>query len=179
VFDPATATFQSDRVAEPLLSDAALRAVASADDQQITYTCVPPGEGVRLGIDRDADGIYDRDQIDATTGTPTARPTPTASPALPATATSIVTASPTSTPTPTANLTRSASPPPPPTSTASPLRGDADCNGRLGADDLASECTAAFNMPSAPQCGADCNADGVVDAADLTCLARLLGGSLR
>lgn len=26
----------------------------------ITFTCVPPGNGTRIGIDRDADGIPDR-----------------------------------------------------------------------------------------------------------------------
>ena len=35
--------------------------------QPVTYTCVPPGEGVRLGLDRDGDGFFDRDEIDAGT----------------------------------------------------------------------------------------------------------------
>jgi hypothetical protein len=26
----------------------------------VTFTCVPPGNGTRIGIDRDADGIPDR-----------------------------------------------------------------------------------------------------------------------
>jgi hypothetical protein len=28
----------------------------------LTFTCVPPGSGYRIGIDRDADGIADGDE---------------------------------------------------------------------------------------------------------------------
>ena len=191
LFDPASATFQSDRVAEPPLTDAQLRALATADNQQVTYTCVPPGEGVRLGIDRDGDGIYDQDQLDAATVTPTASPTPTVSPTPPATSTPTPTSSltpatsPTLTvsPTPpaTASPTLAVSPAPPATSTATPtpLPGDADCNGMLDVGDIAAMCTAAFNVPTTPPCGADCNGDGVVTAADLTCLAKFLAASFQ
>src|SRR5262249_12587444 len=51
----------SDRVPEPLLTDAALRAQASTDGQERTYTCVPPGSGQRIGVDRDGDGFLDGD----------------------------------------------------------------------------------------------------------------------
>ncbi len=61
----ASGTFQSDRVAEPERSDAAVRALAAAAGQALTYTCVPPGEGTRIGLDRDGDGYFDRDEIDA------------------------------------------------------------------------------------------------------------------
>ena len=40
------------------LSDAALRALATTDGP-VTYTCVPPGSGERMGIDRDEDGVLD------------------------------------------------------------------------------------------------------------------------
>lgn len=60
----AAGNFQSDRAGEPLLSDTALRAKATVG-QELTYTCVPPGSGQRLGIDRDADGFLDRDELDA------------------------------------------------------------------------------------------------------------------
>src|SRR5262249_26352332 len=33
--------------------------------QELTYTCVPRGAGVRSGVDRDEDGFYDRDELDA------------------------------------------------------------------------------------------------------------------
>jgi hypothetical protein len=181
LFDPATATFRSDRVAESPLTDAQLRALATADGQQVTYTCFPPGEGVRLGIDRNGDGIYDQDELDA--ATPTTSPTPTVSPTPPATSTSTPTSSltPTTTLTPTTSPTVTASPTPPATSTATSalLPGDADCSGTLDIDDIAAMCSAAFNVPTAPPCGADCNDDGVVTAADLTCLSRSLAASPR
>lgn len=31
------------------------------------YTCAPPGSGARLGLDRDEDGHFDRDELDAGT----------------------------------------------------------------------------------------------------------------
>jgi DNA-binding beta-propeller fold protein YncE len=58
-------TFQSDREAEVPIGDSALRAVASTAGQEVTYTCVPPGSGMRAGVDRDQDGVFDRDELDA------------------------------------------------------------------------------------------------------------------
>lgn len=40
------------------ISDAALRGLATSDGP-VTYTCVPPGSGVRMAIDRDEDGVLD------------------------------------------------------------------------------------------------------------------------
>jgi DNA-binding beta-propeller fold protein YncE len=57
--------FRSDRSSEPLQSDGQLRAHARIPRQELTYTCVPPGSGVRIGIDRDQDGHFDRDELDA------------------------------------------------------------------------------------------------------------------
>ncbi len=60
-----TIAFRSDRASETLLlSDAQLRAVAAAGNN-ITYTCVPPGSGMRMGIDRDEDGFFDQTEEDA------------------------------------------------------------------------------------------------------------------
>ena len=40
--------------------EAALRAKAEApDDQDLNFTCAPPGSGQRMGIDRDLDGALD------------------------------------------------------------------------------------------------------------------------
>ena len=39
------------------ISDAALRAKAATSEQEITYTCVPPGNGHRIALDRDGDGL--------------------------------------------------------------------------------------------------------------------------
>jgi len=62
LYDPDTNGFESDRLAETLLSDAALRGLASVPGQELTYTCVPPGSGERIGIDRDEDGVLDGDE---------------------------------------------------------------------------------------------------------------------
>ncbi len=93
---------RSDRAADPLLSDAQVRAFAATAGQEVTYTCVPPGSGTRIGIDRDLDGYFDRDELDAgsdpadpssTPVSPTPTPVPTATP------TQVPTATPTATPT--------------------------------------------------------------------------------
>lgn len=55
--------FQSDRAAEQLTTDELLAAATPAGP--LTFTVVPAGTQVRIGIDRDADGYYDRDEHDA------------------------------------------------------------------------------------------------------------------
>jgi hypothetical protein len=57
-------TFASDRASEPAMSDAQLRAVAATPGQALTFSCVPPGSGNRIGIDRDEDGFLHRDELD-------------------------------------------------------------------------------------------------------------------
>jgi hypothetical protein len=64
-YRPLVNDFQSDRDAEAPLTDAQLRSIAGAPGQALTYTCVPPGSGVRIGVDRDEDGFFDRDELDA------------------------------------------------------------------------------------------------------------------
>jgi YVTN family beta-propeller protein len=59
--------FVQDRSRLPALPDAALRALAGTATQALTFTCVPPGSGWRLGIDRDGDGYADGDEIAAGT----------------------------------------------------------------------------------------------------------------
>ena len=61
-FDRTAAKFLSDRQSEVYSSDA-LRALAAPGSEQ-TYTLVPAGCGRRIGIDRDADGYLDRDELD-------------------------------------------------------------------------------------------------------------------
>ncbi len=60
----ADGRFQFDRVHEAPLTDAEVRALALVPGQELTYTCVPPGAGVRIGLDRDGDTYYDRDELD-------------------------------------------------------------------------------------------------------------------
>ena len=55
--------FRSDRVSEATLTPAALLALASVGGE-LTYTLVPQGSQTRLGVDRDLDGFFDRDELD-------------------------------------------------------------------------------------------------------------------
>jgi DNA-binding beta-propeller fold protein YncE len=55
-------SFQSDKAAEDPLTDDDLRALTSTQGQELTYTCAPPGSGVRMGIDRDEDDVLDGDE---------------------------------------------------------------------------------------------------------------------
>ena len=57
-------TFVSDRASAPTLSDSALRSYAVSSGLNLTYTCVPPGSGVRLAVDRDLDQVWDGDERD-------------------------------------------------------------------------------------------------------------------
>ncbi|MBX7197142.1 MAG: hypothetical protein K1X94_34150, partial [Sandaracinaceae bacterium] len=67
---------------EASVTDAALRAIGRVGS--ITYTCAPPGSGVRMAIERDEDGALDGDERDAATD-PASRPfIDIPSPALPA-----------------------------------------------------------------------------------------------
>jgi MYXO-CTERM domain-containing protein len=50
-------TFEPDDGSASLTPDA-LRALA-APSAEITFTCVPPGSGERMGVDRDGDGVFD------------------------------------------------------------------------------------------------------------------------
>ena len=42
---------------------AVLRASAKRKHKEVTYTCVPPGSGTRIAIDRNENGILDRDEM--------------------------------------------------------------------------------------------------------------------
>ncbi len=66
LWQPLAGSFQSDRAGETI-TDAGLRAQAATAGQELTYTCVPPGSGQRVGIDRDEDGVLDGDERDAGT----------------------------------------------------------------------------------------------------------------
>jgi YVTN family beta-propeller protein len=63
----ASGMFRSDKLSEAQLTDAQLRTVAATATQELTYTCVPPGSGVRIGVDRDEDGFFDTDEVIAGT----------------------------------------------------------------------------------------------------------------
>jgi hypothetical protein len=64
LWDVAGGNYDSDRASEANLSQANLDAFADAGGQPLTYTCAPPGSGVRMALDRDLDGVFDRDERD-------------------------------------------------------------------------------------------------------------------
>ncbi len=53
-------TFKTDRATKPAVSASELR--ARSHEATLTYTCVPPGSGLRMALDRDLDGYYDGDE---------------------------------------------------------------------------------------------------------------------
>jgi len=63
LYDTASNTFRSNKSSEARLSDAQLRGLARSQNTTLTYTCVPFGSGTRIGLDRDLDGVLDRDSI--------------------------------------------------------------------------------------------------------------------
>ena len=54
--------FKPDAERMPHITDRTLRASVKNKRDAITYTCVPPGSGYRIGIDRDNDGRLDWDE---------------------------------------------------------------------------------------------------------------------
>ena len=63
LYDPDTDLFLPDDGTAGL-SDAALRLKAGTPGQEITYTCLPPGTGHRMALDRDLDSLLDGFETD-------------------------------------------------------------------------------------------------------------------
>jgi hypothetical protein len=57
--------WQLDRADEPPLATTDLLAMAEVPDQSLSFTAVPPGNGERIGIDRDLDGVLDGNEKSA------------------------------------------------------------------------------------------------------------------
>jgi hypothetical protein len=53
--------FLRDKSGKPPLTDTQLRALAD-HDTTITYTCVPKGNGVRMALDRNLNGVLNGDE---------------------------------------------------------------------------------------------------------------------
>lgn len=79
--------FQSNRLSDPLLTDEQIRELAT-DVEPLTYTCVPPGSGRRVALDRDEDGHLDRDELDAGSDPADALSVPVGTPSPPTLASS-------------------------------------------------------------------------------------------
>jgi DNA-binding beta-propeller fold protein YncE len=62
LYEPNSSAFSPDRTGKKLVSDTVLREHAINTKSPVTYTCVPPGSGRRIGIDRDSDGNLDGDE---------------------------------------------------------------------------------------------------------------------
>jgi hypothetical protein len=52
----------------PPVSDVQLRHLVALTGHALTYTCIPPGCGQHIGVDRDSDGVFDGDEIIAGSG---------------------------------------------------------------------------------------------------------------
>ena len=63
-YNTTTGNFVADRASDGEITDSSLRASIDTASESLTYTCYPPG-AARRGIDRDMDGSYDRDELDA------------------------------------------------------------------------------------------------------------------
>jgi YVTN family beta-propeller protein len=59
----ANGSYQTDR-ADDVISDAELRALVNQNGQTLTFTCVPPGSGTWMALDRDLDSRFDGDELD-------------------------------------------------------------------------------------------------------------------
>ncbi|NNF06696.1 MAG: T9SS type A sorting domain-containing protein, partial [Candidatus Eisenbacteria bacterium] len=66
VYDEVADNWQSDRTWAPTFTTTELLALAGAGTE-LTFTAVPPGCETRLGVDRDNDTWFDRDELDAGT----------------------------------------------------------------------------------------------------------------
>jgi len=71
-FDTALQTFTTDTTGTGPFGKPQLLALAQAGNAALTFTGVPPGSGVRIGIDRDLDGQRDGDEAVLRYGIPTA-----------------------------------------------------------------------------------------------------------
>jgi len=60
-------SFQFDRHSDAPQSTTAVRNLAATAGQELTFTCVPPGSGERIGVDRDQDGVFDQRELDCAT----------------------------------------------------------------------------------------------------------------
>jgi YVTN family beta-propeller protein len=74
--------YLTDRGGDFPITSTALRARATTAGQEVTFTCVPPGSGVRIGIDQDEDGAADGDERDASTDPANPGSTPSGVPSV-------------------------------------------------------------------------------------------------
>jgi hypothetical protein len=61
LYIPQSNSFALNVSVAPMLTDAELRSTAKIPGDDLTFTAVPPGSGVRMGVDRNLDGKLDGD----------------------------------------------------------------------------------------------------------------------
>ena len=67
LYDPGTNSYIPDSIAEPSISAADMRTLAQVPGQATTFTCVPPGSGTRIALDRDQDGWWNYNESQSST----------------------------------------------------------------------------------------------------------------
>jgi hypothetical protein len=63
LYDPATDNYVLDSQGDAPVTASEMRTMAQQPGQATTFTCVPPGSGQRLGLDRDQDGQWNFDEV--------------------------------------------------------------------------------------------------------------------
>jgi hypothetical protein len=66
LYQPAQTNFKTDKTGVGPFTWAQLQSKALGGTATITFMGVPPGSGVRMGIDRDSDGVLDGDETPTT-----------------------------------------------------------------------------------------------------------------
>jgi hypothetical protein len=57
--------FYRDRERKHPVSDESVRKNTHRRRGQVTYTCIPAGSGIRIALDRDEDGVWNGDELNA------------------------------------------------------------------------------------------------------------------
>ncbi len=55
-------SYQADKAGDASRSKTQIRNLARSGSNSLTFTCVPPGSGARVALDRDEDGVLNRDE---------------------------------------------------------------------------------------------------------------------
>ena len=58
LYDPPSMSYIPDALGEPAITASSMRTKAQVPGQATTFTCVPPGSGLRIALDRDEDGLF-------------------------------------------------------------------------------------------------------------------------
>lgn len=142
--------YASDRVGEIELSENDLLELTIGEEAtELTFTCAPPGEGLRIGIDRDLDSFLDRDEVDAGSD-------PGDAESLPGSAT------------PTSAYQRTPTPPP----IAPACVGDCNTDGSVTIDEILTGISMALGTVGSTKCPG-IGRNGIVEVNELIVAVRM------